>query len=101
MINQIKEFFDVRTKVFIASLSADLLDWLAIIFLHVAFIPTYLMLLSGYTDHMPSLDVALIIWGTLALLFLKALVQKNLANIFSIGLGFIVQLFFVGLIFFT
>ena len=101
MINKIKEFFDIRTKVFIASLSADLLDWLAIIFLHIAFIPTYLMLLSGYTDRMPSLDIALILWSTLALLFLKALVQKNLANIFSIGLGFIIQLFFVGFIFFT
>ena len=100
-MNKFKEFFDLRTKVFIASLSADLLDWIAIIFLHVSFIPTYLMLLGGYTDRMPSLDIALIIWSTLALLFLKALVQKNLANIFSIGLGFIIQLFFVGFIFFT
>ena len=101
MIQNIKNFFDTRTKILLASLSADLLDWLAIIFLHASFIPTYLMLLAGYTDHMPSLDIALIIWTTLALLFLKALVQKNLANIFSIGLGFIIQLFFVGFIFFA
>ena len=101
MIETLKQFFDKKTSALLTNVSTDLLDWIAVILLHMAFVPTYLMMMSGYTDRMPPLDTAVIIWITLALMFLKALIQKNMANIFSIGLGFILQLFFIGFIFFS
>ena len=84
----------------LAKISADTLGWLAAIVLHAATIPTLLALLSGLSDHTPSLDVVLFLWAGLTLLFLRAIVLKDILNIITIGTGFIVQAALMALILF-
>ena len=49
---------------------------------------------------MPAVDLVLLCWGGLTLLFVKATVQKDMLNVVTIGLGFIVQAVMMALIFF-
>jgi hypothetical protein len=65
----------------LATLSADTLGWLAAITLHCATLPTFLALMTGLSDRTPGLD----------LLFLRAVVLKDMLNIITIGFGFILQ----------
>jgi len=84
----------------LAKISADTLGWLAAIVFHASTIPTLLALLSGLSDHTPSLDVVLFLWAGLALLFLRSIVLKDILNIITIGTGFIVQAVLMALILF-
>jgi hypothetical protein len=84
----------------LAKISADTLGWLAALVLHAATIPTLLALLSGLSDRTPSLDVVLFLWTGLTLLFLRAIVLKDMLNIITIGTGFIVQAALMALILF-
>lgn len=76
------------------------LEWFSVLLLHAAFIPTYLSVWSGLSDRLPSLDVALIVWTSLLLLFFRSVILKDTLNIVTIGLGFAIQIFFLGFIFF-
>lgn len=76
------------------------LEWFSVLLLHAAFIPTYLSVWSGLSDRLPSLDVALIVWTSLLLLFFRSVILKDTLNIVTIGLGFTIQIFFLGFIFF-
>jgi hypothetical protein len=80
--------------------SADTLGWLAIILIHCATIPTLLALLTGLSDNVPNLDIVLFMWSGLALLFFRAVVMRDLLNIITIGLGFIVQAVIMAMILF-
>jgi len=84
----------------LAKISADTLGWLSALVLHAATIPTLLALLSGLSDRTPSLDVVLFLWTGLTLLFLRAIVLKDMLNIITIGTGFIVQAVLMALILF-
>jgi hypothetical protein len=88
----------VREKV--AHVSAETLGWLAVIVIHSATIPSLLAVMAGLTDKMPSADLILLAWTGLTLLFVKAAVQKDMLNIVTIGVGFIVQSVLMVLIFF-
>jgi hypothetical protein len=81
-------------------ISADTLGWLAAIVLHCATVPSLLALMTGLSDHVPSLDVVAFLWSGLVLLFLRAIVLKDMLNIITIGLGFIVQAGLMALILF-
>jgi hypothetical protein len=95
-INQIKEFF--RTK--ISHISAETFGWLAIIVMHAATVPSLLAVMAGLTDRLPGVDLVLLVWSGLSLLFIKAAVQKDMLNIVTIGFGFIIQAVLLALIFF-
>jgi hypothetical protein len=88
----------VRTKVSV--ISAETFGWLAVVVLHSATIPSLFAVMAGLTDRMPAVDLVLLIWTGLALLFVKAAVQKDMLNIVTIGLGFIAQAVMMALIFF-
>lgn len=85
-LNIIKFFTEHFGKI-----SADTLGWLAAIMLHCATVPTLLALLTGLSDRTPSLDIVLFIWGSLMLLFGRAVILKDMLNIITIGLGFMAQ----------
>jgi len=85
---------------FSSSLKEGTLEWFSIVLLHCAFLPTYFAVFSGLSDRLPSLDIAVILWLALLLLFLKSVIIKDVLNIITIGLGFIFQIFFLGFIFF-
>jgi hypothetical protein len=80
--------------------SAETLEWLAIILIHSATIPTLLALMTGLSDNVPNLDIVLFMWAGLALLFFRAVVLRNLLNIITIGLGFIAQAVIMAMILF-
>lgn len=97
--------FDLQTfKSFITEkfshISAETLGWLAVIVLHASTIPSLLAVMAGLTDRLPGVDLVLLVWAGLTLLFVKAAVQKDILNIVTIGFGFIVQAVMMALIFF-
>ena len=81
-------------------ISADTLGWLAAIVLHCATLPSFLALMTGLSDRTPSLDIVLFLWSGLVLLFMRAVVLKDMLNIITIGFGFILQAGFMALILF-
>lgn len=84
----------------LAHITAEGLGWLAVIVLHSFTIPTLLAVMSGLTDKTPSVDIILLVWSGLGLLYAKAILQKDTLNIITIGGGFIVQAVLMVLIFF-
>jgi hypothetical protein len=95
-MNQLKEF--VQTK--FSHISAETFGWLAVIVLHASTVPSLLAVMSGLTDRLPAVDLVLLVWTGLALLFVKAAVQKDMLNVVTIGFGFIIQAVLMALIFF-
>lgn len=95
-INAIKEFLSIT----LTRISAETLGWLAAISIHCATIPTLLAIMTGLSDRTPNLDVILFVWGGLVLLFLRAIVLKDILNIITVGGGFIVQAVLMALILF-
>ena len=92
----IKDFFFNK----LGKMSADTLGWLANIALHCATIPSFFALMTGLTDKPPAVDLVLMIWATLGLLFFKSVLTKDLLNIIIIGVGFLLQATAMSLIFF-
>ena len=81
-------------------LSAETLQWMAALVLHAATVPTLLALMTGLSDRTPSLDIVLFVWAGLVLLFMRAVVLKDMLNIVTVGTGFIVQAVLMALILF-
>lgn len=92
----IKDFFANK----VSKISAETLGWLAAIVLHASTIPSMLAVMSGLTDRLPAVDLVLLVWAGLTLLFAKAAVQKDMLNVVTIGVGFIAQAVMMALIFF-
>lgn len=92
----IREFFAYS----LAKLSADTLGWLAAIVLHCATLPSFMALMSGLSDKTPGLDMILFLWSGLILLFMRAVVLKDMLNIITISVGFILQAACMALILF-
>jgi len=95
-LQQIKDF--VTTK--FTAISSETFGWLAVIVLHASTIPSLLAVMAGLTDRLPGVDLVLLVWAGLTLLFVKAAVQKDMLNVVTIGFGFIVQAVMMALIFF-
>jgi hypothetical protein len=95
-INAIRNFVHEHLH----KISADTLGWLAAIVIHCATLPSLLALLSGLSDKPPNLDVILLVWAGLVLLFARAVVLKDALNIITIGVGFIAQAVLMALILF-
>jgi hypothetical protein len=76
------------------------MGWLAAIIIHCATLPTLLALMTGLSDHTPSLDIILFMWGGLFMMFARAVVLKDALNIITIGVGFMVQASLMALILF-
>jgi hypothetical protein len=56
--------------------------------------------MTGLSDNAPSIDIVLLLWTGLVLLFAKAVVLKDSLNIITIGVGFIAQAVMMALILF-
>lgn len=83
-----------------SKVSSETFGWLAAVVLHCATIPSLLAVMSGLTDRLPGVDLVLLLWTGLVLLFVKAAVQKDMLNLVTIGIGFVVQSVLMALIFF-
>lgn len=87
-------------KEYFGRLSPESLEWVAILVLHAATIPSFLAVMAGVTDKLPAVDLTLMLWLGLALLFAKAAAKKDMFNIVTIGFGFMLQAVMMALIFF-
>lgn len=92
--------FSVEFKHIVANVSVATFGWLAVLLLHAMTIPTLISLMTGVTDKTPPIDMVMISWTALVLLFVKAVIQKDVLNILTIFLGFVAQAFLIALIFF-
>jgi hypothetical protein len=95
-LNNMKSFITEK----FSHISAETLGWIAVLVLHSSTIPSLLAVMAGLTDRLPGVDLVLLVWGGLALLFLKAAVQKDMLNLVTIGFGFVIQAVMMALIFF-
>ena len=84
----------------VSHISAETFGWLAAVVLHASTIPSLLAVMAGLTDRLPGVDLVLLVWTGLTLLFVKAAIQKDMLNIVTIGVGFILQAVMMALIFF-
>ncbi|MFZ9878528.1 MAG: hypothetical protein ACO3EG_08325 [Chitinophagaceae bacterium] len=89
-----------KLKNYFGNLSAESLEWASVLILHAATLPSLLAVMAGVTDKLPSVDLVLMLWFGLALLFTKAAVRKDMLNIVTIGFGFMLQAAMLALIFF-
>lgn len=80
--------------------SADTLAWLAVVVLNLVFVPSIVAVMTGATDKLPQLDVALIVWTGLLLYFVRSAILRDMVMVVTIGLGFAAQAFLLGLTFF-
>jgi hypothetical protein len=83
-----------------SAISAETLGWLAAICLHAATIPSLLALLTGLTDSTPSVEIIMFMWLGLVCLFGRAIILRDLLNIVTIALGFVIQSVLMALILF-
>jgi hypothetical protein len=95
-------FSEIKASMFSAAskISAEAVGWISVMILHAATIPTLLAVMGGLTDRMPPVDIVLMVWTALTLFFVKAAVQKDMLNMVTIAVGFIVQAVMMALIFF-
>ena len=84
----------------IGVISSETLAWLANIMLHAATLPSLLAVSMSLTDRLPSVDLVLLTWSGLTLLFIKSVIVKDMLNVATIGFGFIIQSVLMMLIFF-
>lgn len=82
------------------NVSAETLGWLAVLILHSATIPSFLAMMQGLTDSLLPVDMVLLTWAGLTLLFVRASIQRDILNMVTIGLGFVIQSSMLALIFF-
>jgi hypothetical protein len=95
-LDDVKNFFTEK----LSHISAEALGWIAVLILHAATIPSLLAVMAGLTDRLPGVDLVMLVWTGLTLLFVKAAVQKDMLNVVTIGFGFIIQAVLMALIFF-
>jgi hypothetical protein len=103
MTETILNFFTNLTKDFkekITKLSSETIHWMAVLCLHAATAPNLLGVMFDLTDTMPPIDIVLIVWAGLGLLFMKAIIMKDRLNLITIGVGFMAQAVVMALIFF-
>lgn len=87
-----------RTK--LTSLTAETIAWIGLVIIHAATVPTIITVMSGLNDKMPPIDMILFVWAGLALFFVRAVMQRDLLNIITIGAGFIVHAVLLALLVF-
>ena len=99
-LNNVKEkFFNYFVN--LSTTTAETINWLGILVLLIAPVPSFIAVMSGLSERMPPLDVVLLLWGGLSLLFIRSAILKDMLMVVTIGLGFIIQSMLLGLTFFV
>lgn len=90
----------IEFKNSIRGISIEGINWTALLTLQAVLLPSLLGLMSGLTDNVPPIDIVLILYAAMALLYVKAILEKNVISLIIIGTGFIGQSVLLALIFF-
>ena len=80
--------------------TAETIAWIGIVLVHAATVPTMISIMSGLSDKMPPVDLILFIWGGLSMLFVRAVILRDILHIVTIGVGFIIHSALLALILF-
>jgi hypothetical protein len=99
-VNKVAVDGAMSIKEHLVTISAETLGWIAVILIHLSTIPTLIAILTGLTEKTPPVDLVLATWAGLFLFFIKAAISRDLLNIVTIGLGFVVQASIMALILF-
>ena len=75
----------------LTQVSDEALGWLAVVILHSATLPSMLAYSQGLTNDPLPVDMVLLLWTGLMLLFMRAVIRRDILNIVTIGAGFAVQ----------
>jgi hypothetical protein len=75
----------------LTQVSDEALCWLAVVILHSATLPSMLAYSQGLTNNPLPVDMVLLLWTGLMLLFMRAVIRRDILNIVTIGAGFAVQ----------
>ena len=94
-LNEFKTYFIEKVQ----KVSSETFGWLAVVILHASTVPGLLAVMNGLTDKLPPIDIVLLIWTGLLLIFFKAAVQKDMLILITIGLGFMIQTVLMAFIF--
>lgn len=95
----IRDLFRIIRSKFTAA-TAETISWIGLVLVHAATIPTVVTLMSGLNDRPPPVDIILFVWGGLALFFIKAAILKDMINLITIGVGFIIHAVMLALLIF-
>ncbi len=99
-VNLLSSEFSQKLLEYTSKVSERSLGWFAIILLHLSSVPSLLAVMAGTTDRLPGVDLVLLVWIGLGLLFARAALQKDMLSLVTIGVGFMVQASLMALIFF-
>jgi len=86
-----KKYLDEYVNTKLKPNTAETISWFGLLLLITAPIPSFLAVINGLTDKLPSIDIVLIIWFTLLLFFLRSIILKDFVSIVTIGLGFMIN----------
>lgn len=77
---------------------AEIGGWIGMVLIHGATIPTSIAVIMGWSDHVPPLDMVLMIWTGLVLFFFRALARFDWLYLISNGAGLVIQSVLLGVI---
>jgi hypothetical protein len=77
---------------------AEIGGWIGMVLIHGATIPTSIAVIMGWSDHVPPLDMVLMIWTGLILFFFRALARFDWLYLISNGAGLVIQSVLLGVI---
>lgn len=89
-----------RVVAAVPQMSEEALGWMAVVVLHSATLPSMLAYSQGLTNDALPIDLVLLLWLGLMLLFAKAAIRRDMLNMITIGVGFAVQAAILALTFF-
>jgi hypothetical protein len=95
-VDGINKWFESTFK----DVSTTAVSWVSIVLLHSAFIPTILSVSAGVADRMPTVDIVLFVWVGLLLNYIQSIIQKNILNVVTHGVGFFIQAVLLALVLF-
>ena len=77
---------------------AEIGGWIGMVLIHGATIPTSLAVIMGWSDHLPPLDMILMVWVGLLLFFFRALARFDWLYLVSNAIGFTLNTIILALI---
>jgi len=77
---------------------AEIGGWIGMVLIHGATIPTSLAVIMGWSDHLPPLDMILMVWVGLMLFFIRALARFDWLYLVSNAVGFTLNTIILALI---
>lgn len=95
-IDNVGRWFDDRFR----NISTTAISWISIVLIHSAFVPTILSVGMGVSDRMPTIDIVLFVWVGLLLNYIQSIIQKNILNVVTHGVGFFIQAVLLALVLF-